>query len=112
MDGWPKRKQLRHKHKQSSFLNERMHREEPSDLMCPSTQGTMTRCGPYRGDVEGSPVAGGDAAAQQEHLVERSLAPYFAQRGFGDHRVLGEGADAQELEYLLAAERNPARAIR
>lgn len=66
----------------------------------------------YHGGVNGGTVAGGDAAAQQEHFVQWSVTSYFGQRGFGDHSVLGEGADAQKLEYLLPVKWDPARAIR
>lgn len=58
----------------------------------------------YLGGINGGTVAGGHAATQEEHFVQWSVTSYFSQRGFGDHSVLGEGADAQKLKYLLPVE--------
>lgn len=56
----------------------------------------------HLGGVQSRPVARGDAAAQQAHLVQRGLRVHFGQRDLSHHSELGEGAAAHEVEEALA----------
>src|SRR5262245_28870632 len=55
--------------------------------------------------------AGGDAAADVAHLVERCVAANLRNRNFGQHGVVGERRRTHVVVQLLAFDREAARAV-
>src|SRR5438094_1416336 len=63
------------------------------------------------GGVDHRADAGGHAAADVAHLVERRVLADLRQRDFGHHGVVGESRSAHVVEELLAPEREAAAAV-
>src|SRR5437870_3529668 len=64
------------------------------------------------GGVDHRADAGGHAAADVAHLVERGILADPGQRDLGHHGVVGKSRSAHVVEQFLAAEREAAAAIR
>src|SRR3989475_11806836 len=63
------------------------------------------------GGVDHRADAGGHAAADVAHLVERRVLADLRQRDFRNHGVVGKSRSAHVVEELLAAQRKTAAAV-
>ena len=65
----------------------------------------------HLGNVDSRPVSRGNTTSQEAHAVKWGIWMDLGQVGFQDDGVLGEGADAEELEDLLPPTGDPTRAV-